>query len=195
MTDVSVWTIVVLSISFGATQSSGAPSVATGSRVEQARNSAAALESYRRAAEESPPQSSARGEALLELSHLEARLGTYPIARTHAADAAAIFSALGDQESLARARNNEGLASLYEGRYDLAETALRAAVETSTRIGASERRAEQLGNLANVYFFVGRYADAARLYDEALAVTAAFGSRPWAARRRRVLLANQASLY
>jgi tetratricopeptide (TPR) repeat protein len=176
-------------------QSSGETPVEKGARLEQAGNSAAALDSYKRAAEEAPPRSSARGEALLALSHLEARLGTYPIARAHAVEAAGIFSALGDSASLARARNNEGLASLYEGRYDLAETALRSAVEISTRIGASERRAEQLGNLANVYFFVGRYADAARLYDEAIAVTDASVSSPWAPRRRRILLVNQASLY
>jgi tetratricopeptide (TPR) repeat protein len=175
-------------------QSSGETPVEKGARLEQAGNSRGAR-FVQRAAEEAPPRSSARGEALLALSHLEARLGTYPIARAHAVEAAGIFSALGDSAALARARNNEGLASLYEGRYDMAETALRSAVEISTRIGASERRAEQLGNLANVYFFVGRYADAARLYDEAIAVTDASVSSPWAPRRRRILFVNQASLY
>ena len=193
--DVGMWAIGLLWLSVVAAESDGTTSVETGAKLEQAGNSAAALDEYKRAADESPSRSSERGEALLALSHLEARLGKYSIARTHATDAAAIFSALDDPESLSRARNNEGLASLYEGRYDLAEAAIRSAVEISTRIGASERRAEQLGNLANVYFFVGRYADAARLYDEAIAVTAASSSRPWAARRRRILLANQASLY
>ncbi len=136
-----MWAIALVWISIAAVQSSSTASVEKGARLEQAGNSAAALDSYKRAAEDSPPRSPARGEALLALSHLEARLGTYPIARAHAAEAAGIFSALGDSESLARARNNEGLASLYEGRYDEAEKALRSAVEISTRIGASETRA------------------------------------------------------
>src|SRR5262245_10119213 len=112
-----------------ASQSSGAASVDAGAKLEQAGNSAAALESYKRSVDTSPPRSAARGDALLSLSHLEARLGSYPAARQHAGEAAAIFSALGDLPSLARARNNEGLAWLYQGRYDQAETAFRAAVE------------------------------------------------------------------
>jgi tetratricopeptide (TPR) repeat protein len=65
----------------------------------------------------------------------------------------------------------------------------------STQIGNDEARAEQLANLGNVQFVVGRYAEASRRYDEALAVTSAAAGQPWTTRRLRLILVNRATLY
>ena len=65
------------------------------------------------------------------------------------------------------------------GDYDQAERLFTDATERSTRAGFVEGRAEQLGNPANVNFYVGRYADAGRLYRDALALTATAGDAAW----------------
>jgi tetratricopeptide (TPR) repeat protein len=164
-------------------------------RLEDAGKPAAAVESYQRVLGEAGERSPERARALAGLSGVEADLGRYTDAAAHGREAAALFTSLGDAAGAAMALNRAGLASLYAGRYAEAEQVLRAALDVSSRIRDEEGRAEQLGNLANVQFFVGRYADAAHLYDEALAVTAASHDQPWAARRQRLILANQASLY
>ncbi len=164
-------------------------------RLEDAGKPADALVSYQRVLDQAGKQSSERARALAGLSGVEADLGRYDAAAAHGREAAALFTTLGDQSGAAMALNRAGLASLYAGRYGEAEQALRAALDISSQIGDEEGRAEQLGNLANVQFFVGRYADAAHLYDEALAVTIASRDEPWAPRRQRIILANQASLY
>jgi tetratricopeptide (TPR) repeat protein len=132
---------------------------------------------------------------LLAVAGVEADLGRYAESGRHAREAASMFRTLGHLPGVASALNRAGLAAMFEGSYRDAEHAIRSALEVSTRLGDQDSRAEQLGNLGNVYFFVGRYADAARLYEEALTVTAASSTQRWASRRRRILLANQATLY
>ena len=164
--------------------------------LERAGNPAAALEMYRKALEASPPASPERGSALLGLATVETTQGKYGDARRHAGDAARLFDALGDAAQASLAINRQGLAALNEADYDEAARMFSAALERSTRAGYLEGRIEQLGNLANVQFYVGRYADAERLYGEALALTAsAPPDAPWLARRRWLLLVNRASLW
>jgi tetratricopeptide (TPR) repeat protein len=162
---------------------------------EQAGNANGALESYQRALERSRPTSAEQGQALAGLAGIEIGLGRYDAATRHASDAARVFELVGDTARAASSLNRGGRAALYAGDFREAERLFTSALAGSTKIGHLEGRAEELGNLANVHFFVGRYADAARLNDEALVVTTAAASEAWAARRRRILLANQAALY
>ena len=166
-----------------------------GGALERAGDFDGALESYSYALDKSPPQSPERAEALLGLATIETGLGRYPKAKGHAEEAIAAFSALRDSLGLAKALNRAGLVALYQADYPQAETRLVSALAASASIGDTEGTVEESVNLANVYYFVGRYADAARLYDEALAETNRASSAPWAARRRRIVLANQATLY
>ncbi|PYR21906.1 MAG: hypothetical protein DMF94_06460 [Acidobacteria bacterium] len=176
-------------------QTDGDAALGEARRLERAGNANGALESYKRALEASRPISAERARALIGLAGVETGLGKYGEATRHASDAARVFDLLGDTARAASSLNRGGLAAMYAGDYNEAERLFASALAGSTKIGHLEGRAEQLGNLANVQYFVGRYADAARLYEEALAVTTASASEAWAPRRRRLLLANQATLY
>jgi tetratricopeptide (TPR) repeat protein len=168
--------------------------LAEGLRLEQSGNAKGALESYLRALQSAKPGTAESGEALLSLANVEAGLGKYADSARHAAEATRVFDALNDGFSAALALNRGGVTALYAGDYPEAERLLTLAIGRSTAIGDRSLRAEQLGNLANVQFFLGRYADAGRLTQEALDVTAAASTEPWAGRRRRILLSNQATL-
>ena len=168
--------------------------LAEGSRLEAAGDARGAMESYLWALEASRPASSERAHALLSLSQVEAGLGKYAESSRHAADATTIFEALGDRRYASFARNRQAASEIFAGNYVEAERLLRSALVDSTAVGDAEMRAEQLTNLANVQFYFGRYAEAAHYYQESLAIADAAGSQPWAARRRRITLANEASL-
>ena len=163
--------------------------------LEAAGNPAAALSAYRSALEAAPPNSADRARALQRLAALETGQGKYADARGHASESARLFEQLGDAKQASMSLNWDGLAALYAGQYDDATQRFAAALERATSAGFTEGRVEEIGNLANVQFYRGRYADAERLYAEALATTAASSSEPWTRRRRRLLLANQATLY
>ena len=168
--------------------------LAEGATLEQSGDATGALESYLFAVQASRPKSPERGRALLSLANVEAGLGKYGDSARHAADATIVFEGLGDGVGVASSLNRGGVTALDAGNYPEAERLLTLAVLRSTTSGDQNGRAEQLGNLANVQFYVGRYVDAARLTQEALAVTAASSAEPWAGRRRRILLSNQATL-
>ncbi len=171
----------------------GSPSEAK--KLESDGNPAGALEAYKRAADAAPPRSLEHARALLGAATIETGLGRYDDSRRHAAAAAHVFESLGNGADASLSWNREGLAALAAGDYGDAERLFTGAIERSTRAGFLEGRTEQIGNLANVHFYVGRYADAGRLYQDALALTATAASEPWVPRRRRLLLANQAALY
>ncbi len=165
-------------------------------RLEGAGNPAAALESYRWALDASRPESPERATALLGMATVETAQGNYPDARRHAADASRLFDRLRDPVRASLSLNRQGLAALNAGDYDEAGEMFAAALERSTKAAFLEGQTEQLGNLANVQFYLGRYADAGHLYEQAIALTqSARSSEPWVARRRWVLLANQATLF
>ncbi len=137
----------------------------------------------------------APGPAQLEhLASQEIDAGRYAAAIGHANQAAALYAAEHDARGRGSALNYSGLASLYAGDYRTAERVLRNAIAFSTVAGDDAERAEELTNLANVYFFLGRYTDAQANYDAALRVADAHRDEPWVSRRRRILLVNKAAL-
>jgi tetratricopeptide (TPR) repeat protein len=168
--------------------------LAEGKRLEAAGDARGALESYLWAVEASRQGSADRAHALLSLANVEAGLGKYAESSRHAAEATTIFEAVGDPAGASLALNRQGVTAIFAGDYADADRLLRLALARSTTDSDREARAEQLTNLANVQFYFGRYADASRLYQEALAVTEAAAGQPWAARRRRLTLANEATL-
>ncbi len=131
---------------------------------------------------------------LEETAAAETDAGQYAAAARHATEAAAIYSAHNETARRASAVNRAGLAWLYAGDYPAALRSFTTATRLSASAGADAGLAEQLTNLGNVHYFVGRYADAAASYDRALAVTKRHGEEPWTARRRRIIVVNQATL-
>ena len=168
--------------------------LAEGSRLEAAGDARGAMESYLWALEASRPGTDERGHALLSLSQVEAGLGKYAESNRHAANATAIFEGLGDRRYASFARNRQAANEIFAGNYTEAERLLRSALADATAVGDAEMRAEQLTNFANVQFYFGRYVEAAHYYQESLDIANAAGDQPWAARRRRITLANKASL-
>lgn len=170
-------------------------SLARAVELERSGDIAAARDAYDRALQAASPESAGRARALLGLATIDTAQGKYADASRRAGEAGAIFDRLGDSAQASLAWNRQGLAALNGGDYTGAEQRFRQAIERSRKAAFVEGQTEQLGNLANVYFFLGRYADAGRLYQEALKITNAAGDAPWVARRRLLLLTNEATLF
>jgi tetratricopeptide (TPR) repeat protein len=160
----------------------------------KAGDHAAARSTYERAVSETEPGTADRGTAVMGIAATELDLGQYPQAIRAAREAAAVFEALGDAGGRATALNYAGLAAMYAGEYRDAQQAFTEAVQLSRASGSRNALVEQLVNLANVHFFTSHYVNAAHTYDQALAVVDQSPGEPWAGRRRRLILANQAAL-
>ncbi len=140
------------------------------------------------------PPERARAEQLLDraTSHIDA--GEYEAAVPAAREAAKIFAALGDSSNHTASLNEAGLAQMYAGQYPAARASFEEALRVALRSGDSEGVVEERMNLGSVDFFTGRYADAAAQYAAVERVLASRGAEPWTGRRRRILLANRATL-
>ena len=136
-----------------------------------------------------------RANALLVEATQASDAGKYDEAAGLARQAIEVASGLDDTRLLAIAWNRAGLAHMYAGKYVDADHEFRTAADLSARNGDLEGRAETLGNLANVQFFLGKYSSAADLYAQALRATSEGGTAEWVDRRRRILLNNEATLY
>lgn len=128
------------------------------------------------------------------LAKSETESGKYADGIRDAKKSAAAYAALGDNRGKGSALNLVGRALLYSGDYEGARGQFTAALAASTAARDDATRAEEISNLGNVDYFVGKYADAASRYDAALRITNAHGAEPWSARRRRIILINQATL-
>lgn len=143
-----------------------------------------------------PPaqESAGRATQLVGEAEQEISAGDYAAATADARAAAEIFATLGDRLNEGKALNRVGQAALYSGAYGPAADAFELAVKLSTAAGDAESQSIHLANLGNVHFFVGRYAEAMRTYDLAMRVVDSAPDAEWAARRRRIVLANKAVL-
>jgi hypothetical protein len=146
---------------FGADPRCAERAVAEAATTRGCRKSAAALESYRWAPRRLPAESPERATALLGMASLETGQGKYADARRHAADASRLFDRLGDPVRASVALNTQGRAAVNRGRLRRGGTDVcRRTRAFPPRRAYLEGQTEQLGNLANVQFYLGRYADA-----------------------------------
>ncbi len=139
--------------------------------------------------------SAPRALVLYRLANLERRLGHDTAAVARALEAAGLLQRDGDHGRASEALNLAAMAEFTRADYAASARHLDAAIRLSDEGADWERLAEQLGNLGSVYFFVGRYDDAARVNARALTVTDQHRAAPWAAGRRMVVTANQAALH
>ncbi|MEO8036305.1 MAG: tetratricopeptide repeat protein, partial [Acidobacteriota bacterium] len=135
-----------------------------------------------------------RAASLETRAREETDAGQYAAAIRDANAAARIYAAAGDTRKQGRVVNQVGLAQLYSADYRGATTTLASAIALARAAGDGEGHAEAATNLANVDFFLGRYAEASRLYDVALAIADAHHGEEWTPRRRRILFVNKATL-
>lgn len=128
------------------------------------------------------------------LAQAKLLLGEYAAALADAERAASWYLEQGRPGDAAIARNRAGLARLYAGSYAEAEVAFRQTAELAARAADAEGQAEALSNLANVWFFQGRYMEALAGYEDARRITRGAGGAPWTARRAALLDGNEAAL-
>lgn len=140
-------------------------------------------------------QSVPRAVVLYRLANLERRLGNDTAAVARALEAADLLERDGDRGRASEALNLAAMAEFTGANYTASARHLDEAIRLSGQAEDWERHAEQIGNLGSVYFFTGRYDDAARVNALALTVTDRHRHAPWAARRRMVVVANQAALH
>jgi tetratricopeptide (TPR) repeat protein len=162
--------------------------------LEAAGNPGGAAKIYELALERAQAGTADRARTLDALSALEASIGQYASAIGRAREAAAIHAALGNARGQAMALNRVGRAAAYAGDFFEAEKAFRSAITLSKASGDREGHAEQLGNLGSVSLYLGRYSDALDAFERAIALTAAAPAEEWSRRRRRIVLANKATL-
>ena len=136
----------------------------------------------------------ADAEQLLDRAANETDAGDYDAAVRDAQRAAAIFAALRDGTNQADALNQAGLARMFAGSYPAARALFDQALRVAGDAHAVESMVEERMNLASVDFFTARYADAAAQYAVVDKLLDAHRAKEWAPRRRRLLLANQATL-
>ena len=136
----------------------------------------------------------ATAERLLERSAEATDAGDYDAAVRDARAAAQLFAALGDALNQTISLNQAGLAQLYAGRYPAARASFDEGLRVATAANDHEGIVEERMNLASVDFYTGRYTDAAAQYAAVGRVLDARRAEEWTRRRRRILLANQATL-
>ena len=136
----------------------------------------------------------ATAERLLDRAAEATDAGDYDAAVRDARAAATIFAALGDATSHTDSLNQAGLAQMYAGLYPAARASFEEGLRVATSAGDHEGIVEERMNLASVDFFTGRYADAAAHYAAVGPILESRRGEEWTRRRRRILLANQATL-
>lgn len=140
------------------------------------------------------PADREQADRLLDRATTQIGEGAYADAARSAQEAARLYAALGDARNQTVSLNEAGLAQLYAGSYPAARASFEQALRIANGAGDAEGVVEERMNLASVDFFTGRYADAAAHYDAVRRVLDAHRAEAWHGRRRRILLANQATL-
>jgi tetratricopeptide (TPR) repeat protein len=164
--------------------------------LERSGRDAAAREAYGALLPLAPPGTRERARILASLAMVESNLGDYKAAASHAREAADIYAAVQEPRGRASALNRAALAAMYAGDYHTAAATLETVAKLLATTGDDEWQAQQvISNLGNAFFFLGRYADAARSYDAALALADKHRDEAWAARRRHLALVNKATLF
>lgn len=141
-----------------------------------------------------PVAAAPTAEQLLDRAAEATDAGDYAAAVRDALEAARLYAAAGDAVHQTASLNQAGLAHMYAGDYPAARLSFEQALRVATAARDPESIVEERMNLASVDFFTGRYTDAAAHYAAVGRLLDARRAEPWTSRRRRILLANQATL-
>jgi CHAT domain-containing protein/tetratricopeptide (TPR) repeat protein len=129
------------------------------------------------------------------LGEIDLAQGKYSDALAHSVECRTLFGALHQAPEECQCWTLAGEASLGMSDYAGTVSAFEHGLDLARANGLSESRVTLLNNIGNVSFYLGKYSDAYRYYQEAEAQLAAHSREPWAAHRRGVNTANLATLY
>jgi len=169
--------------------------LAAAARFAEVHQTAAAIAAYRDVLASTRPDDPERPAVLLALALQELEAGDYDGSLRHATEAAETYRRAGNVSRRGVALNLAGRAQIYAGDYPSAERTLLAAIEDLNTPGLEVNVAEATSNLGNVYLFRGRYADALDQYERALRLTEQHPDAPGAARRKRLVQVNRATVF
>ncbi|MFL5440402.1 MAG: tetratricopeptide repeat protein, partial [Myxococcales bacterium] len=131
--------------------------------------------------------------ALMLLGQIAIDQGDYQRGADWSREAADAYRAAGDQTSRMMAVNNFGRADVYRGAYASALASYEEVLAFARASGNREAQIEELNNIGNVHYYEARYLEAREAYQDALKLVDQARSEPWAPRRRRITLLNQAA--
>jgi len=139
--------------------------------------------------------SSQLGHVLNSLSQLASAEGNYDEAISSAQQAADVYHKLGDQKKEAYALNYRGIAEVQRGFYPAAQGTLAHALSLSKDEGDLENEVRILNNLGTADYFPGKYLEALRAYESALAIVDQNSGQPWSNYWRQITEINEATVY
>jgi len=126
----------------------------------------------------------AKGDALMAIGHFQAAMEVLDVARDE-------FRQLGDEGNAARSRISWTLSAAWLGRADEALQEAAHAREVFLQAGESYWAGVIDNNTALIYAYVGRHQDAARLYEDMLAVFSTVSDQSESAIKRSIAIAQE----
>ncbi len=136
-----------------------------------------------------------RARALKDRGESTLNQALYSDAIANSAECAELFSRLQEAAGETSCRTITGRAQAAQGHYPEAAAAYQRALAVARQNNLHEARIALLNNAGNVSYFMGRYDQAFRSYQEAESLLQNFTAEPWFARRELLTLANLATLY
>jgi len=136
-----------------------------------------------------------RAKALKDQGESNLNQALYSDAIANSAECAELFSRLQDAAGETSCRTITGRAQAAQGHYPEAAMAYQRALAVARPNKLHEAHIALLNNAGNISFFMGRYDQAFRSYQEAESLLPNFTAEPWFARRELLTLANLATLY
>ncbi len=136
-----------------------------------------------------------RAQVIRTRGESELGLGQYAQAADHGAECAALFQGLQAPEGEAVCWGIAGQAEVYRARYPEAVAAFEKSVGVARAHQLVFSQTATLNDLGNVRYFMGSYAEANSLYEEAAKLVAANKQADWAPRLGQLTQANLAVLY
>jgi len=135
------------------------------------------------------------GYVLNALSQVASSEGNYDEAISLAQQAADVYHKLGEKKKEAYALNYRGIAEVQRGFYPAAQTTLAHALTLSRDQGDLENQVRILNNLGTADYFPGKYLEALRAYESALAIVDQNPGQPWSNYWRQITEINEATVY
>ena len=135
------------------------------------------------------------GYVLNALSQVASAEGNYDEAISFAQQAVEVYHGLGDKKKEAYALNYRGIAEVQRGFYPAAQATLTLALALSKGEADLESEVRILNNLGTADYYPGKYLEALRDYEGALAIVDQNSGQTWSNYWRQITEINEATVY